>query len=460
MGRNIKGRDTIDITHKDILEKYWDYDKNNELGIYPENYTYGSDERVWWKCDNGHKYLRKINYGLKSMYCPQCDNFNGKKISYPQRLMYLILKSNFNDVEIEKKQGIYCIDIYIKDINLSIEYDGSNWHNDEKTIFRDMKKEKYISDNLKCDIVRVREEGCYPIDSLGDVIYYNYNDGLSNQFTQLFNICENIVLKYKDTFIKNDYILYEARDIQNNNLINKNLLDEEKDRELYLIFDKIKNNIAFNNISKQVNMDIYLKCNKCKYQWKESVKKLTSRKVCNYCPKCVRLRRIIKIENNKKDYNGVLNLEYIKKDKSKEELYSLLSKEPNFIEVAKLFGISDNALRKRCKKLGIPHQSSYYNKKFEKENGYSYMSYKNYIEFKEICEDFDKILELIESDTKNKIIATDKIMSETVYNLIVKIHKLEPPLSLNQYDVVYKDDPRYKELLEFYTEVGKSRGKV
>lgn len=322
-----------------------------------------------------------------------------------------------------------------------------------------MKKEKYISDNLDCGIVRVREEGCYPIDSLGDVIYYSYNDGLSNQFTQLFNICENIVLKYKDTFIKNDYILYEARGIQNDNLRSKNLLDEEKDKELYLIFDKNKNNITFNNISKQVNMEIYLKCSKCKYQWKESVKKLTMRKVCNYCPKCVKLRTIIKKENNKKEYNGVLDLEHIKKDISKEELYNLLSKEPNFIEVAKSFGISDNALRKRCKKLGIPHQSSYYIKKFEDEKGYSYVTYRNYIEFKNNCEDFDKILDLIESDTKNKIIATDKVMSEKLYNLIVKVHKLEPPLSLNQYDVVYKDDPRYKELLEFYREIGKSKGK-
>lgn len=298
---------------------------------------------------------------------------NNIRVSFPQKLIYSIFSLNFNDVILEKKAGVYSIDVYIKDINLCIEYDGMYWHKDKNTISKDEKKERFIVESFNFNIIRIRENGSYPIDSIGYVYEYDYTKNISTGFNELVEICYDIIKSYKDSIVR-------------------------------------INNSDFNTVNEIVGE---------KYQ-----------------------KYYIKVN-----------------DKHKEELYNLLSKEPNFIEVAKLFGISDNALRKRCKKLGIPHQSSYYIKIFEDEKGYSYVTYRNYIEFKNNCEDFDKILELIENETKNKIVTTNKIMSENLYKLIIKIYGLQPPLSLNQYDVVYKDDPRYEDLIRFYEDIGKSRGK-
>lgn len=51
----------------------------------------------------------------------------------------------------------------------------------------------------------------------------------------------------------------------------------------------------------------------------------------------------------------------IKTDISKEELYqALLDNKGNFTKVGAIYGISDNAIRKKCKTYGLPHLSSDY----------------------------------------------------------------------------------------------------
>lgn len=51
----------------------------------------------------------------------------------------------------------------------------------------------------------------------------------------------------------------------------------------------------------------------------------------------------------------------IKTDISKEELYqALLNNNGNFTKVGTIYGISDNAIRKKCKNYGLPHLSSDY----------------------------------------------------------------------------------------------------
>lgn len=51
----------------------------------------------------------------------------------------------------------------------------------------------------------------------------------------------------------------------------------------------------------------------------------------------------------------------IKSDISKEELYqALLDNKGNFTKVGAIYGITDNAVRKKCKNYGLPHLSSDY----------------------------------------------------------------------------------------------------
>jgi hypothetical protein len=53
----------------------WDYEKNT--GLRPEDFTGGSDQKIWWKCDLGHSWLTAIKYRTIGTNCPFCA---GKKV--------------------------------------------------------------------------------------------------------------------------------------------------------------------------------------------------------------------------------------------------------------------------------------------------------------------------------------------------------------------------------------------
>ena len=64
----------LSITHPNLVTE-WDYDKNNTLGIYPDQITYGSDKKVWWICQYGHEWQASINHRTNKSHprgCPVC----------------------------------------------------------------------------------------------------------------------------------------------------------------------------------------------------------------------------------------------------------------------------------------------------------------------------------------------------------------------------------------------------
>ena len=73
----LKGYNDLTTTNPEIL-KLWNYQKNDELNIYPYDYSYGSDCVVWWKCENNHEWEQRINHIVKGIGCPKCRN---RKIS-------------------------------------------------------------------------------------------------------------------------------------------------------------------------------------------------------------------------------------------------------------------------------------------------------------------------------------------------------------------------------------------
>jgi hypothetical protein len=52
--------------------KEWDFDKNGKL--QPEQFTVGSNAKVWWKCEHGHSWEARI-YSRKGSGCPYCANY-------------------------------------------------------------------------------------------------------------------------------------------------------------------------------------------------------------------------------------------------------------------------------------------------------------------------------------------------------------------------------------------------
>jgi hypothetical protein len=61
------------------LKKEWDYEKNAEKGLFPENLSYGSNKKVFWKCESGntcHVWESSIanRTNIKTNSCPFCSN--------------------------------------------------------------------------------------------------------------------------------------------------------------------------------------------------------------------------------------------------------------------------------------------------------------------------------------------------------------------------------------------------
>ena len=69
--------------------KEWHPTKNGELK--PENFSYGSNKKVWWKCQKGHEWQAVVtNRSSGGAGCPYCAN----RLACPDN----DLKHNFPDV--------------------------------------------------------------------------------------------------------------------------------------------------------------------------------------------------------------------------------------------------------------------------------------------------------------------------------------------------------------------------
>lgn len=66
----LAGYNDLATTHPDIL-KQWDFEKND---IKPEEISYGSGKKVWWKCTKGHSYQMAVYNKVKhEKSCPVCS---------------------------------------------------------------------------------------------------------------------------------------------------------------------------------------------------------------------------------------------------------------------------------------------------------------------------------------------------------------------------------------------------
>jgi hypothetical protein len=52
------------------IAKEWDYEENDQFKSYRNAYNY--DRKVWWVCNNGHKWTETTNKRLKSSECSEC----------------------------------------------------------------------------------------------------------------------------------------------------------------------------------------------------------------------------------------------------------------------------------------------------------------------------------------------------------------------------------------------------
>ena len=62
------------IIDNQTLMNEWNWDKNEQLKIYPSNLTSGSNKKVWWKCGKGHEWESTIVHRSAGQKCPFCAN--------------------------------------------------------------------------------------------------------------------------------------------------------------------------------------------------------------------------------------------------------------------------------------------------------------------------------------------------------------------------------------------------
>ena len=67
----IYGLNDITTTHPELVVE-WDYEKNIEC--VPEEVSAGSNKRIWWICNKGHKWNAQINDRTHGRGCPICAN--------------------------------------------------------------------------------------------------------------------------------------------------------------------------------------------------------------------------------------------------------------------------------------------------------------------------------------------------------------------------------------------------
>ena len=72
--------------------KEWDYEKNNNLKLYPNKLASSSKKKAWWICPKNHSYTMAIGNHTRGQRCPYCANIK--------------VLSGFNDLKTIDPEGV------------------------------------------------------------------------------------------------------------------------------------------------------------------------------------------------------------------------------------------------------------------------------------------------------------------------------------------------------------------
>lgn len=267
-----------------------EFSTNNKLK--PEQLNLGNNrKKVLWICTLCKEEYKASVYQRysKNTGCPTCNNKRTQ--SRNEIRIFCELSTLFQNVEENFILDGYKYDIYIKDINLLIEYDGFNWHSKEKVKINDIKKNN-IAKNNNISLLRLREQGLHKTKKDDLILNVNTNSNRDNeaQFSIINQILDYINLNYKIDFTE-----------YRNNYLKKKIFKNEKSYNEKLSLGFVKNNLTLNRafeqydeektginpkaISNNSSMKVWWKCNKGKdHSWQE--KPLNRNHPSSGCPFC------------------------------------------------------------------------------------------------------------------------------------------------------------------------------
>lgn len=108
------------------VAKEWDYQKNKS---HPKNVLVSSPSVVWWRCSKcGNGWKTSIRHRTQQhTNCPKCSS--ELKTSFDEQAIYFYLKKLYPQTQNRYLfDGKYEVDIFVPELNLGIEYDGSYYH--------------------------------------------------------------------------------------------------------------------------------------------------------------------------------------------------------------------------------------------------------------------------------------------------------------------------------------------
>ena len=264
------------------ISKEWDIEKNNEL--IPENFTAGSQEKIWWKCSFNHSWYTQINVRTKGHNCPICGNQTSKK----EIRLFTEIQSIFSNTTWRKKIFKQEVDVYLDDYNIGFEYDGYYFHKNKRNI--DKQKNINLEKN-KIFLIRFREIALKKISKYD--ILVNDHDFLKKDIDKSLKI----LIKTFNNFSKKDlqkiYNYIDRVDFQNEIGFQKiiiNLPSPPPEENLIKLFPKICSEWNYNKnellkpsmFRPKSNVKIWWKCIK-NHEWETSIAKRTNGTNCPHC---------------------------------------------------------------------------------------------------------------------------------------------------------------------------------
>ncbi len=279
----LKGFNDFATKHPKLLEE-WDYEKNDVLGIKPDEIVLGGKIKVWWKCEKGHEWQAAINDRIRNnkLYnrCPICSSY--LRTSIPEKIIYYYISKvypktipNYKPDWLNHKE----IDIFIPEINIGIEYDGYYYHRDIK---KDAEKDNLCAEN-NVKLIRIREKKAKPIKT--NAVIYNIKIDNNVDYTYIED-----ALEFLNNYLHIDMQFNVSRDIDKIlsmiEFMEKENCISKTNPEVLNEWDYEKNNIIGitpDNVSNGSSLKVWWKCEKG-HSYKATIStKINQSTGCPYC---------------------------------------------------------------------------------------------------------------------------------------------------------------------------------
>lgn len=178
------------------LASEWHPTKNGNLR--PEQFTTGSNKKVWWLCQKGHEWQTAISHRSNGRRCPIC--YGESKTSFPEQAIYFYLRQLTPAFNRHKLDARTEIDIYLADYQVGIEYDGIYFHNNEKSKEREQRKnEKLIREGITLFRIKESKDRNHG-EIIENVIYTKPGANDSELSLILIKLIECINIELRKTF--------------------------------------------------------------------------------------------------------------------------------------------------------------------------------------------------------------------------------------------------------------------